>query len=264
MAKGRGLGIGVLVLVAVIAGILYVILTSLDSIVAAAIEKYGSQATQTPVRVSAVSIDLTSGEGSINELTVGNPSGFSAPNIFTLGGISTRIELKSVTEDPVVIDEIMVKSPHVVYEINQSGKSNLDALKENLAKSSRAPEPSADSGKGEGPGLVIRKLVIESGEIDADVAALPGKDLSAKVPRIELTNVGEKEGGATASEVAEQVLSALIKHVGPVVASLGVEKYLGKSLDEVKALGEGLTGDGLKQEGAIEEGAEKLKGLLGK
>jgi len=259
MKKGRGLGIGVLVLVAVIAGILYVLLTSLDSIVAAAIEKYGSQATQTPVRVSTVSIDLKSGAGSINELTVGNPAGFSAPNVFTLGGISTRIDLKSITEDPIVVDEILVKAPHVVYEINKSGKSNIDALKENLARSSSTSDKTSDSEKAKGPDLIIRKIVIDSGEIDADVAALPGKDLSAKLPHIELTNVGEKEGGTTAAEVAEQVLYALIQHVGPAVANLGLEKYLGKNLDQVKALGEELKG-----EGGVKQGAEKLKNLLGK
>jgi len=52
MRIGRSLGIGVLVLLVIVVGAVIYVASSLDSIVAAAIEKYGSQATQTPVRVS--------------------------------------------------------------------------------------------------------------------------------------------------------------------------------------------------------------------
>jgi hypothetical protein len=59
--------------------------------------------------------------------------------------------------------------------------------------------------------------------------------------------------------VAEQVTSALLAQVGPAVASLGLDQYLGKSLDQAKKqLGEGLT------EGAAVQPQERLKGLLGK
>jgi hypothetical protein len=73
------------------------------------------------------------------------------------------------------------------------------------------------------------------------------------------------QGGATAGQVAEQVTSALLARVGPAVASLGLDRYLGKSLDEIKGLGGSLTqGAGEWLGGAAEQGKEKLKGLLGK
>jgi hypothetical protein len=49
------------------------------------------------------------------------------------------------------------------------------------------------------------------------------------------------------------------------VASLGLDRYLGKSLDEIKGLGGSLKqGAGESLGGAAEEGKERLKGLLGK
>jgi hypothetical protein len=265
MTIGRGIGIGVLVLIVAVIGAVFYILSSLDSIVAAAIENVGSQVTGTSVQVSSVNIDLKSGQGAINELRVANPDGFSAPDIFSLGGISTKINLSSIGQDPIIIDEIIIKSPQVVYEINKSGKSNIAALEDNIAKSKGAGGAKTESETGGGPGLVIRKLVIDSGQIDAKVAALPNKDLSAKLARIELTNVGADKGGASATQIAQTVTSALIKGVGPAVANLGLNQYLGKSLDQVK----NLEGD-VKQEAAksldeaAEKGKEKLKGLLGK
>src|SRR3990172_337029 len=90
----------VLALILAIAGTAVYVLTNLNSIVKAAIEKYGSQATKTAVRVSSVNIKLRSGEGAVRGLRVANPSGFYSPSIITLDNISVRIATKSVTSTP--------------------------------------------------------------------------------------------------------------------------------------------------------------------
>ncbi len=70
--KGR-IFLALAVLAAVVAVALYLLLTNLDRIVAAAIGKYGSEATGTKVAVSSVRIELSEGAGSIRGLSVGNP-----------------------------------------------------------------------------------------------------------------------------------------------------------------------------------------------
>lgn len=270
MKIGRSIGISAAVLVAIfIAAIIY-ILSSLDTIVAGAIQKYGSQVTQTPVGVSSVSIDLKSGAGTIEQLSVGNPDGFSAPNIFTLGGISTALDVASVGNDPIVIEEIRISKPAVFYEINKAGASNIKELQKNIEQStSGAGEAAADSepetSDSGGPKVVIRTLVIEGGTIDAKVAALEGKPLSAELPRIQLNGIGEKSGGATGAEVARQVMNAIIARVGPAVVNLGLEKYVGKSLEEAKALLDDKVGEQLGESlgDKAKEGAEGLKKLFG-
>ena len=67
----RVLIIGGVVIVAIIIAVAYFLYSSLDSIVAAAIEKYGSQYTGTQVRVDGVDLDLTSGKGAITDLATG-------------------------------------------------------------------------------------------------------------------------------------------------------------------------------------------------
>ena len=75
MKIGRSLGIGVSVLVVLIIAAVIYVFSSLDAIVAGAIQKYGTQVTQTPVRVSSVSMGLASGGGSFQQVTVSNPAG---------------------------------------------------------------------------------------------------------------------------------------------------------------------------------------------
>jgi hypothetical protein len=267
MKIGRSIGVAVSVLVVIIIAAVIYILSSLDIIVASAIQKYGSQVTRTPLQVSSVSIDLRSGAGTIRQLTVGNPEGFSAPNIFTLDGISAKLDVASVTKDPIVIEEIHITTPFVFYEINKAGESNIKELQKNIEQSTGGGgETAAETAESSGPKVVIRKLVIEGGKMDANVAALGGKPLSADLPRIQLNDIGEKSGGATGAEVAQQVMNAIIARVGPAVANLGLEKYVGKNVGEAKELlnekVEGQVSESLGDK--AKDGAESLKNLFRK
>jgi hypothetical protein len=271
MKIGRSIGVSVSILVVIIIAAVIYILSSLDAIVAGAIQKYGSEVTQTPVRVTAVSIDLKAGSGSIEQLSVGNPDGFSSPHIFTLEGISTDIDVASIRQDPIVIELIHINTPAVFYEINKAGASNLKELQNNIEQSTGggaggSDKTAAETPESSGPKLVIRKLVIESGKIEAQVAALGDKPLSADLPRIQLNNIGEKSGGATGDEIARQVIDAIIARAGPAVANLGLEKYLGKNLDEAKALLGDKVGDQVSESlgDKLKENTGGLNKLLGK
>jgi hypothetical protein len=253
-ASKIGVGIAGLLLIVVVAAVY--LWSSLDSLVAGAIEKYGSQVTQTPVEVEGVELALTSGAGAIRGIRVGNPAGFSRDHIFTLGNVSVAVDTQTVTEPVVVINEVLIQAPQVFYEINSQGQSNIDLLKQNIQQAT-AGSGGAAQAEGEETKLIIRKLVIEGGEIDARIAALGNKDLSANLPRIQMTGIGEKSGGASAAEVAQQVGNVLISKVGPAVSGLGVDKYLGKTAEQAKALLEGGVQDSIKEK------AEGLKGLLG-
>lgn len=61
-------------IVVIAAGLVYVY-GKPDNLVAGLIEEQGSAATQTPVRVSGVSIDLREARAEIARLSVGNPQG---------------------------------------------------------------------------------------------------------------------------------------------------------------------------------------------
>jgi hypothetical protein len=252
--------IGIAALSVLVVGGLVFVWSNLDSIVKDAIQTYGSEATKTTVSVAEVKLTLESGEAKITGLKVGNPAGFSDPNIFELGMISAKIDISTITQNPIIIDEIIISAPAVVYEINQAGVSNVDVLKKNLgAGSGGGGKSAASSSGGEELKMVIRKLVVEGTSAKVRIAALGNKEQSVKLPRIQLTDVGKKSKGATAAEVAQILSSRLLANVKTSVAKLGVDQYLGKSADAFKkqALEKAVPMGGGGQP------ADVLKGLLG-
>jgi len=216
----------VLVLLVMIGGGVYFLLSNLDDLVKNAIETYGSEAAKTPVAVQSVKIGLQDGSGTINGLSVGNPAGFSAAQVFSLGEISTRVDLKSISEELVIIDEVRILAPEVFFEINQAGQMNLDRLKQNLGASGSDSAGKSDAGAqggSSGPDIQIRRLLFADGRVHAKVVPL-GKDYELKLPRIELTNLGGKNG-APARQVAEQLLTALSDAALEEVKKQGLDQY---------------------------------------
>lgn len=211
------------------AGIL-VLLTNLDWIVKNAIERYGSQATGTAVRVRSVSLEPAKGKGTITGLTVANPSGFQAPHILALGSVSIRIEPRSVTTDVVVIDDIRIAAPLVAYEMNENGIANADVLKKNLG-AGQGTAPARGEGKGgKDKRLRIRHLVVENARAEVRIAGLDSRTRTVALSRIELKDIGGKNG-APPDAVARQIVSAILSEVTREVGKAGAERLLDKALE---------------------------------
>jgi uncharacterized protein involved in outer membrane biogenesis len=205
--------------------------TNLDWIVKNAIERYGSQATGTAVRVDRVSLHPAQGKGAIEGLTVANPPGYSAPHILSIGSISVSIAPRAVTANPVVIDEIRITAPLVVYEMNDEAVANIDVLKKNLTAGE--PARTGDKGrKGDEKRLRIKRLVIENARAEIHVAALGNKPRTVALSRIEMWDIGGRNGKPP-EEVAKQIVSAILAEVSTEAGKAGAGKLLEKGLERM-------------------------------
>ena len=252
----RVLIIGGVVIVAIIAVLLYIVYTSLDSIVQAAIEKYGSEITQTRVTLDGVKISLTDGQGALRGLSVGNPKGFTADHSFRLGEIKMALDVGTITSDTIVVKEILIDKPAVTYELGPHG-SNIAAIQRNV-QAYMGPGGGSKAEAGKGPKLVINDLYIKGGEVNVKTTVLTEQKLSAQLADIHLKDIGKKKGGASPGEVAEQILAHLTKGVGSAVATLNLKG--GKEMLE-KATG-GVAKEAEGAGGTVKETGEKLKKLL--
>jgi hypothetical protein len=260
------------VVVLVIGAALYYVLTSLDAIVERAIERYGSEITGTAVRygseitgtavrVDSVEIALTSGRGTVRGLRIANPKGFSSNDTFRLGEITLQIDIGTLRESPIVIDEITIAEPAVRFEVNETGATNIDAIRKNAeshqpagaAPAPKSEKPAADAQAGEPLRLRIRKFSLEDGAIDADTTALGGKESEAKFPPMNLSDIGGRQG-ATPDEIGTIMVKALTKQVAGAVARQQISSYLEGKL-------EGKLEGQLKEE--REELGEKIDEKLG-
>jgi uncharacterized protein involved in outer membrane biogenesis len=220
-----------LTLILAIGGAAVYVLMNLNAIVKAAIEKYGSQATKTTVRVSSVDMKLRSGAAEVKGLKVANPSGFSSPSIMTLDDIAVRIAAKSVTSTPIVIENILISGPEVFYEMKEDGTANLDVLKKNLATSAPQEQPQKNT-KGKEIRLRVKKLVFEKGKVHVRVAQLLDKPYIVELPRLELNEIG-RQGGATPAEIARIMATALAEESAKAVAKTQGKRLLRKGTERL-------------------------------
>lgn len=205
----------------------YYFLSNLNSLVAGAIEKHGSQVTDTQVGVSGVDISLSEGRGSITGLRVANPDGYAARDVFSLGNITLDIDLGSVREDPIVIDEIRVQAPVINAELTKTGSSNIDELRKRVQAYTSGSSSSGSSK--EEKKIRIEKFVFEEGLVVVDASAIGIEKKEIALPEIHLTNVGGS-GGAPADEIAKIIVTTVAKNVSSEIASSEIDRLIKKKL----------------------------------
>jgi hypothetical protein len=230
----RTLLIAIAIVLVAIGGAVVYVLTQLDALVERAIEQAGSEATGTPVRVGSVEIALGEGRGSIRDVKIGNPAGFTAPDAIVWRDVTVDIDTGSVRERPIVLDAVVISGPEVVFEVDDGGRVNLRVLQERLAGGGDEPEeaPASD----EAPmRLRIRTFTFERGAVEVRGG---GETARAELPPLTLRELGGAKG-ETAGELARTILRAYTEQVVKTVASRELDRRLREKIDE--ELGEGAT-----------------------
>jgi hypothetical protein len=208
MGRKIGLALGALVVVMAIAAT--VVLGRLDRMIVDGVESAGPQITGTDVSLGSASVSIFDGEGALRRLRIGNPEGFSGDDAFDLGEIAVVIDVKSVTQDVIRIRSVVIDAPRLLAEFDAGGRNNLDRILQNVRSAgSRTSKSSAKESSS-----AQRRLIIEEFRfLNAEVHALaPAFDLdkTLKLPPVVLKNLGAKQGGAAAADLANQVLRPII------------------------------------------------------
>jgi hypothetical protein len=233
------IGGSVAVLVIVIVVILSYVLTNLDSLVAKAIEKHGSQVTGTSVHVSGVDLSLSEGRGSIEGLSVANPEGFHGAQAFQLGNITVDLDLESVRSNPIVLDEVRIEAPMIHAEIAKDGKTNIGELRHHIEAFTGTGDSQDKGGKAQ-KRIRIKSFIFEEGKIAVDATALDADKIDITLPAIRLENLGGARG-APPEAIVKQVLTVLTQDAGKAIAHSEINHLIGEKLgdalpDEAKSL----------------------------
>ncbi len=248
------------VVVAAFAGFYY-FTPSFESIVKKIVHKYGSEITGTDVNLEGFKLKITSGEGEIKKITVANPKNYSTPYVFSLDGVSVKVDIKSLTGDTIIIDSVKVSKPVITYEMLSLTQNNISEIQKNIAKNT-ASQPSdkketeaktEKSSKTEDGGkkIIIKDLLIEDGEIQAVTGLKDHKaSASAKLPTIHMKDIGkekQKSGesvATTISKIVSKILSTASKTIVDSkisdlksVAEENLNNVVGGVKDRVKEIG---------------------------
>ena len=128
------------------------------------------------------------------------------------------IDAASIFSDPVIIKEIVVVGPQVVYEFGERG-TNLDRLNENVQ--SQAGAGSGDGGSA-GPKFIIEHLYLRDGTVVVQAPLLDEK-ISVPLPTIHLTDIGKGGRGATPGDIADQTMAAILASASRAVSSANID-----------------------------------------
>ena len=283
----RGLLIGGGVVVIAIAVGVYFLISNLGGIIKTAVEKYGSEILKAEVTLNEVDFSASSGEAWLKGFNIGNPEGFKTDRAFALGAVNVTVDTGTITDDTIVIKEIVVEAPDVTYELGGSG-SNLNQLKENADAYVEVASRGSGGGGGEsadGKKLIIENLYIREAKMNVSATFLGGEKFGATLPEIHLTDIGKDKGGAGPGEIADKVITALTDTATATMSNIDFGDMAGKVNEQLGGIlsGAGGAAGAVKDQATdimnkateggsgatdtIKEGAgaagDALKGLLG-
>ncbi|PLX79829.1 MAG: hypothetical protein C0616_10030 [Desulfuromonas sp.] len=225
MKAGKIILVVIGLIIVVIAAAVFFLVQNLDSIVKAGIEKFGSEAAGTAVRVESVDIGLQEGRGSILGLSVSNPPGFSGGPLFSLGEITLDIDTATVTKKVPVIEVIRIGQTGFQFVVDAKGETNLGMLKKNISRSSSSGKSETTTGEQAPIRLRVKRLTVADGQGSMDLTAVGGEVLEGGFKGFTLTDIGGREG-ITPQGLGEKVLEVLIARLEQSAARQGAEKMI--------------------------------------
>ena len=223
----------ILIVGAIVAGWLY-----LDPLVKGMVHKYGTQIVGTEVNLAKFKFNPFAGEVEVGGLTVANPTGYSAPNLLSLGDIKVKVDVNSLMSNTIVVEDIAVLKPEITYEMPDFSTSNVMQIQQNIAKNTASDDKAeVVEEKTEEPktktaskNVVIKKVLVEGGSLSA-ITPLQNNDtaLTLAMPAIELEGIGEGKEKMSIRESLTTIFNKILFNATSVVT-----KALGSASDMAK------------------------------
>ncbi|MEY4488466.1 MAG: hypothetical protein RIQ79_974 [Verrucomicrobiota bacterium] len=209
----------------------------LGPIVTKGVNTIGPKITGTKVELDGAKISPLTGSGTLKGLFVGNPEGWSTDKAFYLGEVRGSVQPFSVLGDHIVVNEVFIDGPELVYEKKLFGGSNIDALlkqvEANISGGSSAPAAKPDGTPAKPLKFAIKSFRLQNVKVSMGMGAAM---VSIPMPPITITDLGVAEGGITPDQIVAAVLRAVIANLGSATAEAAL-KAGGGVLDGSKDVG---------------------------
>ena len=197
------------VILGVVLVVYLVLIFFVGSLVTTAVNKYGPQLAKTNVHLTEAHISPLSGEGTLDKLIVANPAGWSQNNAFSLKSIHVAVEPSTIFSDHIVIKEIKIDSPEILYETRVL-TSNLGDIVKGLQHDQTRGTADAKTKTGTTIKFEVDHLLVQGGTIKLSIAGAAAVPLT--MPTIDLHDLG-KDGGITSTQLATLITETMLKTV---------------------------------------------------
>ena len=221
----RGFVLGIVLKIVVIGAVLAALIYfSMDSIIEIGVEIFGSVVAQTRISISSVDFVLPKGEGTLNEVSVRNPEGFPGDSAIEFNKIFFKLDKASLTNNPVVIDRVVLDSPKVCFEKSRNGKTNIGLIWKNIEDHLNQKQQQKKQ-TNEKKRYVIKRFTIRNGRIAVKSMDSGEHSHSVRLPSITLTDIGGRNG-SDSIKLGKEIVSTFSRAVIKTAEGRGVESYL--------------------------------------
>jgi hypothetical protein len=248
------------VLVLLIAGGVWYLLSGAGNFIRAQIEQQGSHYLATTVSVNSVDLALTEGRMTINALQVKNPAGFSQADAFSVDSIT--LDLGEIINEPYIVQTINISAPEVLYEVDASGSGNLLVLKNNLVANLPNTEDEPPAKDGANPLVIVENVTVSKVRLKLNFEQLSTGDLNIETKAYDITlptfNAGPigKPKGMPADQVGLAVVNAMLDNIIAAAKSEAKKRITEEAKKKAKEkLDE-------QKDKLLEKANDKLKGLF--
>lgn len=213
---------GIVVVLAVTGVFMYM---KMDTYAKTAIEKYASAILGTKVTVGKVNLSPASGEGSVDDLVIGNPHGFSTPHALMMNSTHVKVDMKSLPTEDVVIDEVVLDNPDIVYEVGAHG-NNFAVLRTNANDYLSKGERTATEGLVGSKHVLVKDFYLRNGKVKVIAPSLQNQSFIVSLPTIHLSDLGKGQGKGNLPQIMEQVSSVITNTVVSSVGNVTLENFV--------------------------------------
>lgn len=251
------LAVIVLLIIAVVGVLLFI-----DPIARAGVEKGATYALGVDTTVKKLSLGLTSGKLTMDELRVANPVGFQSPHLMKSGRFDLELRPGSILEDTVELKKFELNGLDVHVDQKVKG-SNVSVILDNLKRLGGEGKEQEKKEPAEGKKVKVDRIVVTN--VVAHFHLLSdlhkGGPLTVKVPRIELNDVtSDNADGVVVSELVARILPAVLAAVLHEAQGVVPSDFLAVLNGDLDGVTKALGGEVEKLTGQVHKEFEKVLG----
>ena len=207
------IGVAIVLLLLLVVGVFVYVGYNTNSIVKNAIETIGTQYLGAPVKVKEVEIALQEGRGTLKELEIGNPPGYTGAYAMRFGTVSIEMDAAHSTSQLIVLKRITIDGARAAAIANTPKDTNFRALSSNVPTSGGASTIK----------LIVDKLDVTNTQASVSSPLLT-RALEVNVPDEHLTDVGRSSNGVDVGTLIAQVLAPITRAVTRSMTDAGMKR----------------------------------------
>jgi hypothetical protein len=212
------------------------------SIVTTGVNRYAPSITQTTVHLGGASLSPLSGSGTLTDLTIGNPSGWSGSNALHIGKMRVKVVPSSLFSDCIILSDVSVDGPDFLYE-TKVFSSNIGDLLKNIQGSSGDPTSKDQPVDKHGRPLrfIVKHFTLTNGRVTLGFGPTA---ITLPMPPVTLDDIGTREGGISPADLVLAVMRSATG--GIVTATTNAAGKIGSTIGAAAANSAKSAGDALK------------------